>query len=165
MKFCGREMRNSSHKYTTVISSGTVHKQKGTQEKKKPKNNPSFYNNFSLFCLSCLLVKLFLFWGQQCESCQMCVLTFNAIIKLMLGSQTPLCDLCTWLKQVSFKSGEHTVLPQKLGQRPRHTPWLEDQQGLFQDKELKQLMFITHWRFEINCPPPKTQPHCRSDQE
>lgn len=92
MKFCGREIKNSSHKYTTVISSGTVHKQKGAQEKKKPKNTPSFYNNFSLFCLSCLLVKLFLFWGEQCESHQMCVLTFNAIIKLMLGSQLPLCD-------------------------------------------------------------------------
>lgn len=47
----GREIKNSSHKCTTVISAGTGHKQKGTQEKKRPKNTPSFYNNFSLFCL------------------------------------------------------------------------------------------------------------------
>lgn len=42
-----RKLRNSSSKYTNIISLVIAGKQKGAQEKKKPKSSYSFHNYFS----------------------------------------------------------------------------------------------------------------------
>lgn len=46
-EICGKAIKNSSHKYTTISSSGVMGKQKRMQGEKKPKDALRFYTDLS----------------------------------------------------------------------------------------------------------------------